>query len=576
MGQGRDRGKARDEAPVGAGRRAWLAGGAALVGLAAFSGACGHAWDDYDPRLGDASGASSSSSGTGGAGGAGGAGGMAGAGGATACEPGTTMSCYAGPTGTQDIGACKAGEATCAADGSSYGPCTGEVLPAAEACEITGDEDCNGAMNDHCASSSEQFGGSGEQRILAVAMDDDGNYVIAGRAVGAVNFGGGSLAAAGGFDAFVAKFNATGAHLWSKRFGGTGADEALGVAMDGTGHVYVTGSFSGSVSFGGTPLVAEGLDAFVVAYEPDGTYIGEVVAGGAGDQVAHAIASDAAGNVVLAGSFTVGINGIVTATATAAHDGFAVRLDPTGEVIWAKAFGSTGEDEAFAVAFDGLGNAVVAGKFDEEIDFGAGPILDTTGGDAFVVKIDATGKQLYARVYGGTLNQAGHAVAADAAGNVVVAGSYTGELDDGTQKFLDPGSTNMFVSKIDPLGNVAWTRGYGDAAEQLGLGVAIGGAGNVFVTGALQGSVDFGDGLPLVVDGGDAMNDDVFLLSLSPSGALRFARRFGDANDQDGRAVAASAAGVLLVGEMDATIDFGDGPHATSTSDDAFVARFEP
>lgn len=64
------------------------------------------------------------------------------------CEPGSVDTCYSGPAGTMGVGLCVAGTKTCAADGKSYGACSGEVLPQAETCTTPGDDDCNGKTNE--------------------------------------------------------------------------------------------------------------------------------------------------------------------------------------------------------------------------------------------------------------------------------------------------------------------------------------------------------------------------------------------------------------------------------------------
>lgn len=66
----------------------------------------------------------------------------------TACTPDEVRTCYGGPPGTQGVGTCQAGSQVCAADGSGFGPCDGEVLPVAEVCGNTADDDCNGAADD--------------------------------------------------------------------------------------------------------------------------------------------------------------------------------------------------------------------------------------------------------------------------------------------------------------------------------------------------------------------------------------------------------------------------------------------
>jgi hypothetical protein len=70
----------------------------------------------------------------------------------TLCEPGEVVDCdYSGPARTEGVGDCKAGTKACLEDGSGFGECAGEVLPADEDCVSIGDEDCDGQPNDGCA-----------------------------------------------------------------------------------------------------------------------------------------------------------------------------------------------------------------------------------------------------------------------------------------------------------------------------------------------------------------------------------------------------------------------------------------
>ncbi len=65
-----------------------------------------------------------------------------------ACVPDTSEACYSGPAGTQGVGPCLAGVHTCNANGTAFGPCVGEILPAAEGCPDLVDDDCNGVADD--------------------------------------------------------------------------------------------------------------------------------------------------------------------------------------------------------------------------------------------------------------------------------------------------------------------------------------------------------------------------------------------------------------------------------------------
>ncbi|UCF06867.1 MAG: hypothetical protein JSV33_07555, partial [bacterium] len=116
---------------------------------------------------------------------------------------------------------------------------------------------------------SKRFGDTSQQQGHSVACDGSGNVVVTGHFVGSVDFGGRALMSAGGADIFLARFDADGTHLWSKRYGDASTQVGYGVACDGSGNVVVTGNFEGNVNFGGGPLTsAGGWDIFLAQFEP--------------------------------------------------------------------------------------------------------------------------------------------------------------------------------------------------------------------------------------------------------------------------------------------------------------------
>jgi hypothetical protein len=117
---------------------------------------------------------------------------------------------------------------------------------------------------------SKRFGDATLQAGVSAALDGIGNALVTGYFNGAVDFGGGPLASAGGGDFFVAKLDPAGQPLWSKRYGDASYQYWIGrVAADSFGNVLLTGSFEGSVDFGGLPLQnAGGCDLFVVKLTP--------------------------------------------------------------------------------------------------------------------------------------------------------------------------------------------------------------------------------------------------------------------------------------------------------------------
>jgi protein-arginine deiminase len=117
-------------------------------GIAGAAGDAGTGGGTAAGSAGVAGSAAGDLGGSAGAGAAAGTGGDAGTGGASDCPPGATETCYSGPANTLGVGICVAGTRTCAADGSAYGPCEGEITPSIETCATDADDDCDGEVNE--------------------------------------------------------------------------------------------------------------------------------------------------------------------------------------------------------------------------------------------------------------------------------------------------------------------------------------------------------------------------------------------------------------------------------------------
>ena len=218
------------------------------------------------------------------------------------------------------------------------------------------------------------------------------------------------------------------------------------------------------------------------------------------------VASDPAGNLFLARSDTE-----------------LSKLAANGELSWSKAFGSL-------VVSDELGNAYVAGTFATTLQLGSSELHGVGGSDVYLVKLDPSGTPSYGVVLGGAGDERVQSLALDSARNVIISGTGLGTL------------------KLDPEANILWSKDF------FGQ-VAVDALGNVLLTGALTGSEDFGGGA--LTSAGAA---DIFLVKLSPTGEHIFSRRFGDAAEQRGQAIAVDHAGNALIGGIFAgQVDFGVG-----------------
>ena len=492
------------------------------------------------------------------------------------CIPGATLPCYSGPPGTQDVGACKAGVQTCAPDGSGFGACAGEVVPAVEVCATPVNEDCQTAPDCGGAVWSKKIGSAGDQQSNAITRDPQNNTFLTGRFAGSFTTGGNTVTSAGGYDVFVVKLGPDGTTLWVKRFGDAGIyQEGLDVAADSLGNVFVTGYFEGSLTFGATVLTSAGAtDVFLAKLDPSGTPVWAKRFGGPQAQYGQSLATDPQGNVsLLADGFGTIDFGSGVLTSAGDYDMFLARFDPAGNLFWSKRFGGPGVDIGQAVAADTAGNIVFTGKSDSPIDFGGGALPAAGSLDAVVVKLDPLGSHFWDKRLGDGGNQFGTDVATDAQNAILVSGGFEGSINLGGGPLTAVGMVDVYTAKLTAAGAHTWSKRFGAAGANPSLvGVAAGTSGDTFLVGQLDAGIDFGGGV-LPPAGGI----DTFAVRLDAAGAHTWSKRFGATGNQYASGAAADTAGnLLLTGYFEQTIDFGPAPLTSSGALDMFVAKLSP
>lgn len=559
----------------------WMRGWMVLA-VAVLGGGCVQimGWEEAHPGWTTGSGAGTTSSMVstmGGGGGSAGSGGSGG-GGATACKAGEAVNCYGGPEGTEGVGICKAGMKTCDVSGAGYGPCVGEVLPGVEICSTAVDEDCDG-MAPPCKGTvlwAKRFGDAMQDETEAwVAADGDGNAIVVGNFQGDLNFGGAPLSGAGGSDIFVAKLGPGGEHLWSKRFGDGANQVAQTIAVDPQGNVLLAGYFKGTLDFGSQPLVAASAGSgFVAKLSPAGDHIWSFAFVGAG---AASITVDGAGDVFVAGSFggTLSFGGTADdLTAVAEIDLFLVKFDPNGSPLWSRRFGEVGEFYEPSVAADPTGNVFMTGQLNGTVDFGGNTFSSSEG--TFIAKLDAEGNHQWSKNFGVFGYSYGSSIATGPDGRSVMAGYFAGVMKIGGQMLTNGGavSPDVFLGSFASDGASSWATAYGDTADQRGNSVSAGKTGNVVLGGALVGAADFGGGGIVSTAG----SRDAFIAKFDASGTHQWSKRFGDDLEQTTLSVTLDAKdNTFVVGNFQGVLDFGGGIKLTSQGmHDLFVAKLSP
>jgi hypothetical protein len=297
---------------------------------------------------------------------------------------------------------------------------------------------------------------------MAISSDTLGNcYVVEGN--GYISSTPGSLfnyaSSYGGFHGFK-KVNSTGGDVWSRTpsFAPSSACTYEAIKTDGAGNTYLTGTFSGSVTFGSVTLNSPGVqDAMVVKYDANGNVVYAIQGTSNGASIAHGIDIDSTGAAVIVGEFQSGITfGTTVLTNNGQRDYFMARISPAGAFVWAKADGSTANDALYGVAID-YPRIYVTGIFNADHTFGSIAVTTHGGQDILVACTDISGNELFAKSNGGgSSDDIGYGAAVDHSGGVYFSGNYLGPATFGSSNIV--GSNSAYLVKYDIIGNQQWVK----------------------------------------------------------------------------------------------------------------------
>lgn len=274
--------------------------------------------------------------------------------------------------------------------------------------------------------------------------------------------------------------------------------------------------------------------------------------GGTEDDYGWGVAVDAAQNVYASGNFTVrGDFGSTNFTSYGGLDIFLAKYDRHGNPLWATHAGGVVNDHGRAVAADASGNVYLAGHFWEAATFGGTNVTGRGADDLFLAKLDSSGRWLWCATAGGVNTDEGHSVAVDAPGNCFVAGVFAGSASFGTNAVMSKGQADVAVAKADGFGQWVWAKSFGGTGIDDARGVIADAEGNCYVTGHFSGAADFG-ATNMTSRGGT----DIFVAKFRADGELAWAQQAGGPELDEGHAVALDAAGNLYVtGAFAATAD---------------------
>lgn len=331
-------------------------------------------------------------------------------------------------------------------------------------------------------------------------------------------------------DIFVMKLNSSGNFVWAHSLGGKSYDYGNAIVLDGQGNLYVGGSFTDTVDFDPSPTVFE-------------------------------------------------LRSKKTASSQGSSDAFLLKLDTAGRFISAIELGDESGDEIFHLASDASGNVYVAGETYGNVDFDPGPGVSMHQDyHCFVLKLSAS--NVFQWVYG-IRQTSWHVViqglAVDKSNNVFFNGFFY------SQATFDPGKTNLvlnskgrndvFIGRINAAGTFGWVKHLGNPRNTPPNSIALDNSGNVYTVGITDSIMDFDPG------NGKAelsSNYTSYILKLSPKGDYIWA--MADSGTVESSSIILSASGdIFYAGSISSLVDLNPGPktHYVKAGNyaEGFVAR---
>lgn len=391
---------------------------------------------------------------------------------------------------------------------------------------------------------------------------------------------------------------------WGHIFGTPGGTQFAGagsVTMDNSGNIYMAGNSTDVTDLDpgpgiyniGTAASTTNQSTFIAKYSSSGQLVWAVE--WSRNISFSSLATDAGGNLYAGGNYNTSLDidpgpGVQNITSNGQADMIQIKLNPSGNLVWANAMGSINQDNLKTVKVDPTGNLVITGSFQDTVDFDPGlGLTQLSSGSglysSFVAKYDSSGQLLWAGNFEGTGDNHAQNLVIDPLGNLFVCGRFKDTVDFDP----DPNTTAITITsvasgyliKLNGQGNFQWSKTLGGNGVSSLIDISIGPTGNLFAVGGMNGvSVDVDPG-PSVYTLFPSQSESSFILGLDSLGNLNWVNHLDDSFAfLYEPLIECVATGELMVcGLFTDTYDFDPGPgvHVLTAvgTDDPYILKLD-
>ncbi|WP_191858987.1 T9SS type A sorting domain-containing protein [Hanstruepera ponticola] len=451
------------------------------------------------------------------------------------------------------------------------------------------------------------LGGLQDEIARDLAVDTFGNIYIVGQFRDTVDFDPGSgtvnQTSNGNADVFILKLDNSGAFIWVRTFGGTGADNATAIKVEDSGSIVVVGNFNDTVDFdpsaGNATTTSNGAnDSYLLKMSDSGNYQFHRTFGGSGNDFINDIVVDYNNDYIVTGKFVNTVDfdpsaGVLNFTSGSTEsDIFVMKISwSSGSLIWAKQFigNSTTRDSAgTSIGVDLNNNVFIGGYYAGTVDFdpnaGVANESSTDLRNIFISKLNQNGNFVFVKVISNdNRNDRVRDIKLDYNNNILAVGDFQGTNVDfdpgsGISNLSGNGATNVpFLLKLNNNGDFVWAKEFKPLGSvNNGFAVAVDPSNNAYVSGQYSIQIDLDPG-PNTTNAGTIGAADAFMVKLNEMGDFVWGKRFGGANNDTPYAMKFINNKIYQVGRYNGTADFDpEAPNVYETSNggyDFFVQR---
>lgn len=414
------------------------------------------------------------------------------------------------------------------------------------------------------------LGGSYGETLSSVQQTPDGGYIACG---GEGSLGGdGNVASSHGYvDAWVVKFDPAGNIQWQKSFGGSNYDQGMSIQLTSDGG-YVFAGFTKSSNSGDVGQNHGGSDAWVVKLNSSGNLQWQTVLGGSKDDEAYSIRQTSDGGYIFAGvtnaTLTDDIN-LVDHTFSGGH-AWVVKLDSTGKVTWQKTYGGNNDDIASTIVQTSDGGYIFDGTTYSDNSGDVGNNHGLT--DIWVVKLDSVGTIQWTKLLGGnnwdfTSPWFDDSIQQTTDGGYVVVGTTSSNFNGDVG--LNHGSGDAWIIKLDNTGNITWQYPFGGSNMDWGTSIRQTPDNGYIFTGTTDSS-NSGDVGPSYGNG------DYWVGKLDAEGILQWQQPLGGSGIEQAESILPTSDGGYIVTGRSYSSNSGVVAETNHGMNDAWIVNLTP